>query len=317
MKTLKELKAIKARSIDRNLTAAKQKLESGNKHKFLSATIAIPTTIYAALTPWERFEAKVVAAGFSTRKAVLSGFAAAVALEIPFLAPNTKQQNQNIHPNTVELTLPGTTSPSAKHRWSPHFRYLYGNLPSEHITESNNLRTTTIERTYLDILRLYGVREALAFVEAAMERYHIGKNQMLQRVKNLHNVTATKWAIALLNRAHNNVQSVYETLGRYLLEEAHLKEITSITPQAELREGDQTYYPDLLINKFLIVEIDGNVKYQTNIIETLLQERRRERELQRRGYSIIRFSPMEVEKAIVPIVRTTLQRITQRVRQAA
>jgi len=150
-----------------------------------------------------------------------------------------------------------------------------------------------------------------------MEKHRIHKQAMMQRVKNLGAIKGVKWALALLSRAHNKIQSVYETLGRYRLEQADLPEIVSLIPQATLREGGETFYPDLLINGFLIVEIDGDIKYEENAIGALLQERRRERELQRRGYTIIRFSPLEVEDAIVPIVRTTLQRITQRVRRAA
>lgn len=317
MKTLEELNAIKVRSIHRNLTTAKLKLTTKNSYIFLSATIAMPAKNYHTLVPWEKFEARVLAAGISTRKSVLSGLAAAVALDIPYLVPRSKHTRRALYPTTIELTLPGTTSPSSKKCWSPHYRYLYGNLPAEHITESNNLRTTTIERTFVDILKLYGPREALAFIEAAMEKYRIHKQVMMQRVKSLGAIKGIKWALALLSHAHNKIQSVYETLGRYCLEQANLPEIVSIIPQATLREGGETYYPDLLINRFLIVEIDGDIKYEENTIGVLLQERRRERELQRRGYTIIRFSPLEVEDAIVPIVRTTIQRITQRVRHAA
>lgn len=317
MKTLKELNAIKVRSIHRNLTTAKLKLTTKNSYIFLSPTIAMAAKDYHALVPWEKFEARVLAAGTSTRKSVLSGLAAAAALDIPYLVPRSKRTRRALYPATIELTLPGATSPSSKKCWSPHYRYLYGNLPTEHITESNNLRTTTIERTFVDILRLYGPREALAFIESAMEKHRIRKQAMMQRVKNLGAIKGVKWALALLSRAHNKIQSVYETLGRYRLEQADLPEIVSLIPQATLREGGETYYPDLLINGFLIVEIDGDIKYEENAIGALLQERRRERELQRRGYTIIRFSPLEVEDAIVPIVRTTLQRIAQRVRRAA
>ncbi len=310
MKTIEQLELLKLRTICGDLNVARQMVKREKTHVILTPTIAIPRNIFYELKPWERFEARVLAAGIATRKAVLSGFAAAAAMGIPYLSP-TKHQFK------VELTLPGTTCPSAKQRWASNYRYLYTQLPQDHISSSSGLRTTTIERTYLDILILYGPTPALAFIEAAMNKYRISTDAMIERVRSLGTNKGIKWAVALLNRAYHNVQSVFETLARVLLEDAKLPEIKSIVPQAKLRYNWPVYFPDLLINGFLIVEIDGQVKYEKNTEAVLLYERQRERELQRRGYTIIRFTPKEVRNQIVKVVKQTLRRSKANAVQAA
>ena len=62
---------------------------------------------------------------------------------------------------------------------------------------------------------------------------------------------------------------------------------------------NSNYYPDLLINNWLIVEVDGDCKYQTDTLPVLLQERARERELLRRGYGILRIRAADVDNHIV------------------
>lgn len=262
-----------------------------------------------ALEQWDRYTARVAAVALSTRKAVLSGFAAAAALGIRYLRPPHTQ-------NIVELTLPGEISPSAKNNWAPKIRYLYNTLPSTHYFDQDNLRVTSIERTYLDILRLYGARYALVFIEGAMNQLKISKTQMTSLVRSLGDSPYVRKALALLQLAYDNIQSVYETLARFKLITAKISAITSIVPQARMRGQHSHYYTDLLINDWLIVEIDGECKYETNTLPVLLQERARERELLRQGYGIVRIRAVDVDKQIVAEVSHYLDN-AKRVQQLA
>lgn len=283
---------IKLRSLGRNLKENRRKALNDPSMMVLTPTMAIETKTYNQLKPWQKYHMRVAAVAASTTKAVLCGIAAATMLGINHLKPPH-------HHHTVELCLPNTTSPSSKKLWAPQIRYLYGNLPEEHYEIADDIRTTTIERTYVDLLRLYGARCALIFAEAAMHQKKISKREFVTQVSELGDSRWIRAALALLKKAYDNIQSVYETIARYKLTTANIKQITSIVPQAKLPDPGQIYIPDLLINNWLIVEIDGDSKYENDPLRTLISERRRERELLRRGYGILRFKAKEVEARVV------------------
>ena len=292
MTTLGKFNLIKLRSLGRNLKDNRKRATQELGLILLSPTMAIRKAEYWELKRWDRYNARVAAVAASTRKAVLSGLAAAAALNIRYLRP------PNTH-DVVELTLPGETSPSTKTNWGSGIRYLYNSLPSEHYISRNNVRITTIERTYVDILRLYGARYALIFIEGAMNQKNISKSQMVALVQALGDSQWIRKALALLQLAYDNVQSVYETLARFNLITSGINTITSVIPQVRIRGRNSNYYPDLLINNWLIVEVDGDCKYQTDTLPVLLQERARERELLRRGYGILRIRAADVDNHIV------------------
>jgi hypothetical protein len=309
MTTLDRFNLIKIRSLGRNLADNRKRATQDLGLILLTPTVGISKEDYMALEQWDRYTARVAAVALSTRKAVLSGFAAAAALGIRYLRPPHTQ-------NIVELTLPGEISPSAKNNWAPKIRYLYNTLPSTHYFDQDNLRVTSIERTYLDILRLYGARYALVFIEGAMNQLKISKTQMTSLVRSLGDSPYVRKALALLQLAYDNIQSVYETLARFKLITAKISAITSIVPQARMRGQHSHYYTDLLINDWLIVEIDGECKYETNTLPVLLQERARERELLRQGYGIVRIRAVDVDKQIVAEVSHYLDN-AKRVQQLA
>ncbi len=300
MTTVNNINLIKLRSLGRNLAENRNRASGELGLVVVAPTVAVAKREYLALKPWDRYTVRVMAVATSTRKAVLSGFAAAAAMGIRYLRP--PQTNYQ-----VELTLPGKTSPSAKNNWGTKIRYLYGSLPKEHYINHNNQRVTTIERTYVDILRLYGARYALIFIEGAMDQLGISKSEILARVQGLGDSVWVRKAVALLRLAYGNIQSVYETLARFKLVNARIPGIVSIVPQARIRCGRATYYADLLINNWLIVEVDGGCKYETNTLPVLLQERQRERELLRQGYGLLRIKAAHIDESVVKEVTRYLK----------
>lgn len=288
------------RSLSRNLMQAKELASRSCSVVTLSSTVAMPMRSFANLKRWQQFETRVLAVAHSTKRAVLCGVAAAAAWGIPYLMPS-----RNF--NMVELCLPGSTSPKAKSRWQPGTLYRYGTLPAEHITTVNGMRVTTIEHTFIDLLRHFGELNALAFIEAAMYKFSLSKAKILRNLLSMRNIDGRSRAIALMKSAREGIQSIYETVARFSLEKAHLPGVSSIIPQAILPEPGQIYIPDLLIDGWLIIEIDGAAKYQQNPTVTIMAERERERLLLRRGYTILRFSPREVWHDLVPTVQNLLE----------
>ena len=304
MTIFNSINLIKLRSLGRNLSENRKRATRELGLVLLAPTVAIHKQEYLALKPWDRYTVRVMAVATSTRTAVLSGFAAAAAMGIRYLRPpHTDHQ--------VELTLPGQTSPSAKNNWGTKIRYLYNALPEEHYINHNNQRVTTIERTYVDILRLYGARYALIFIEGAMNQLGISKSEIIARVYGLGDSVWVRKAVALLRLAYDNIQSVYETLARFKLISAQIPGITSIIPQARIRCGPANYYVDLLINNWLILEVDGECKYETNTLPVLLRERQRERELLRQGYGILRIKATDINEHVAKEVARYLDNATR------
>ncbi len=290
---------IKLRSLGPNLKVAREKALKDPNLVILTPTIATSKKEFAELKPWQQYEVRVMAVAQATTKAILCGIAAATALGIACLKPAQ-------HDKRIELGLAGVTSPSGKSLWSTQTRYLYTNLPKGHHCLYNDLRVTTIPRTYIDLLQLYGPRVALAFAEAAMYQKKIRKPRFIKMVASLGDSRQVYKALALLKIAHDNIQSVYETLARYQLLTSNIRGITSMVPQAVLPDKGRRYVPDLLINGWLIVEIDGDSKYENDPVEVIWKERVRERELLRRGYGILRIRARQVEEDIVSEVSAYL-----------
>ncbi len=93
-----------------------------------------------------------------------------------------------------------------------------------------------------------------------------------------------------LRWAHSAVESPYESFFRaYLIES-----LPHLRWEAQSQIGH--YRADFLIEGRLIVEIDGAIKYQERPAEAIRAERQREKWLLQQGYTVVRFSPQELNQ---------------------
>ena len=56
----------------------------------------------------------------------------------------------------------------------------------------------------------------------------------------------------------------------------------------------ENYRADLVINGWLVIEIDGNVKYRHEVEEVIRAEHRRQQDILNKGYIVLRFSPEQL-----------------------
>ncbi|MCQ4623636.1 endonuclease domain-containing protein [Corynebacterium sp. CCUG 70398] len=93
-----------------------------------------------------------------------------------------------------------------------------------------------------------------------------------------------------LEHAIDNSQSAGESFARALLIQA---DIGPLTPQAQVLGP---YSVDLLIGEWLIVEVDGDVKYKDDPVTATERERTRQKRIERLGYRFLRYNPSEIEE---------------------
>lgn len=108
-----------------------------------------------------------------------------------------------------------------------------------------------------------------------------------------------------------NAGSALESHARVLLVLSDVPGIESIAAQAAIRDPatGETYYVDLLINGWLIVEIDGDVKYDGETYgrtdDVIRAERSREKALQNTGRVVVRVSdPRETPEVVAHALAT-------------
>lgn len=251
----------------------------------LTSEIAIDAAAYKQLPIWEQATARAAAVGLTADKAVVAGLAAARLWGIELLGVERE----------VELYLPGSASPKGKSLWPNGVLYRNGYLDSRHVEEIHGIRVTKRVHTLTTIARYQDLGTGVVAIDSARrawpqlttERLH----QDVALLGRFHGSPKVRQAIDL-SISHSG--STIESKARFLLWQAKLPEVESVEAQVVFRSPtDQTSYRvDLLINQWLIVEIDGVAKYHGRYgitpEEAIRRERTREKTLQNQGYPVLR-----------------------------
>lgn len=269
-------------------------------HVEVTRRVYVDRNWFNGLRGYERRKVKAWAVARTVKTAVLCGLAAA---EIHGLS--TLNQNQC---ECVELCLPGRSRPPSRQKWRANTVYRDKNLPESDITIIDGVRVTTISRTYVDILLYHGELEALVFIDAALNKCAITRTQVIQYLTGRRGQWGITRALNLLDKATKLAESPYETMARWLLLGVMDQlGITEIVPQAWFSTHSKygrlrQRRVDLLVNGYLVVEIDGNIKYNEQYLraqgrtyrDVMEDERQREKQIQNQGYQVLRVAPGEV-----------------------
>ncbi|AKK06976.1 putative DUF4095 family protein [Corynebacterium mustelae] len=274
--------------------------------------------VFSGLRWWERRKAQVFAVGYGLRTAVLCGLAAAEVHGLPTLNLGRIA--------TIDLCLPEARRPPSRRKWRKNIRYRDRLLPQDEIETVHGLRVTSVPRTFVDILLWHGELEALAFIESALVRRVLGpgnataaalKRYLLAR----RGRPGVGRALKLLALAVDSAESVWETFARWILvQSARELGIRRIDVQAVVytrsEYGElQKRRIDLLIDGWLQVEIDGDMKYDPEhlqaqgrgLVDVLQDERLRQIQIANQGYHPLRLSPRELADGLIPMVSRLLQ----------
>lgn len=169
--------------------------------------------------------------------------------------------------------------------------YRHMPVPDRHWETFQGVRLTTAERTVIDIARFHGFAQGLAAVDSYLrgggsrEQLEdcLGEAGRLWRAKNARK--AIEFGSALS-------ESPYESVGRAIAIEAGFE----VRPQVSVVQGVRV---DLLIEGHVVLEVDGEVKYDghtygkaTTFVDH--EERKREKRIQNAGFVVLRYAPREL-----------------------
>lgn len=257
----------------RKLTHLEAGSLTGNYHE-LDPMLLYPREAWDALAYHEKRWLQCRAAAMTSRGAVLIGRSAARALGIWVVGPADE---------VVELALPsGGTSPRRVARGGITYRRM--RLRDDEITHYRGYPVTTPFRTFADIARHHGFVEGLIAADYLRHRGidPIALEREVQRLGPINRIGTVR---RCLYHAVPDSESPYESFARALLIEAGIGPITT----QFLVDG---YRADLLVENWLIIEIDGGIKYSGPDAEEVRQrEFERQKRIANRGYQFLRFSP--------------------------
>ncbi|WP_288832383.1 endonuclease domain-containing protein [uncultured Corynebacterium sp.] len=238
---------------------------------------------------------QVIAAAKGTFGAVLVGRSAA-RIHGMWLAPLC-----GIGGETVEISLRGGGS-SPTRRSAPGLTFRHARLRDGDVGEVNGFVVTSAIRTFADIARYHGLVEGI--VAADWLRYRGLDMQRLQeeiaemgRLKGI--ATVRQSAAASIATS----ESAPESLARGLLIQAGIGPVDAQVPIG-------AYRVDLLIDGWLIIEIDGAVKYSGPDSERVRQsEFNRQKRITNQGFVFLRYAPsflIRYPERFISEVRETL-----------
>lgn len=273
-------------------TATAQQLTDGRLIP-LTDEVAIPRDTYRTLEPWKRAAARAFAVGLTCDKAVVSGQSAARLTGLETLGIEDR----------TELQLPGANKPHGPGTWHANVRYRSTQLPEGQIEEHHGIRVTSLVRTLFDVPRFHGLRAGVVTIDSARRQNPWLTRPTLSRKLAAYppfpGVRAVRQAISM---SVGNSGSAQETIARLVLLEADLPQITSIEYQVEIiyDNGRRSFFVDILLNGWLIIEIDGANKYTgfygKKTDKVLLEERARENILKNEGRQVLRFSAPDLKQ---------------------
>lgn len=283
---------VELRKVPLTDTGVRERLESGALLR-LTAEVAVPCSYFQELSPWGKAEAQAAAVGLTADKAVVSGMAAGRLWGLKLLGVE----------KTVDLHLPGSARPPARRLWIAGTTYRSAALPADQVTTKGGIRVTTLLRTLSDISRRETQMETVAAIDSARMTWSaftpVKIHERLRTMGAFPGIRAFREAIGL---SRPDIGSPWETKARLLLQRCGDPAITSIETQVRFLDSDTgaTYFVDILINGWLILEVDGRAKYLGVYGEdpgvVIRGEREREKALQNLGPVVLRVGKEHMEE---------------------
>ena len=255
------------------------------RYYHLTAEIAVAREKFDGLESWERSLALCASVGLTVDRAVVAGRAAAQLWGIKVLTWD----------RTVELMHTDGKQAGAAGTWPPNVHHRRCNLRSDEVHEEHGLRVTLATRTLRDIAAHHGVLEGLVAIDNARSQWpHLTEEYLRKELvegARFNGIGNVREAIAL---SVPNAASPLETKARYLIVTSELPGVRTIETQAQISRGPDAghFDVDLLINGWLVIELDGRFKLDgTTFGKTdaaLRAERNREVFIQNTGKRFIR-----------------------------
>lgn len=238
----------------------------------LEPAVWFPAATWGELKYHERQWLRVEAAAMVSNAAVLVGRSAARKLGMWVISRGEEP---------VEVALP-SRSVSQSRAQSGRYAFRFSKLRrDEQLVYEGHCLSTPI-RTFIDIARYHGFLEGLIAADYLLRR-GIERDAIEKEIRKMGRAKGIGVARRCLEHAIPNSNSAYESLARGLLIEAG---IGPVVAQAQI----ERYFADLLVQGWLIIEIDGEIKYERDDAgEVWKKEFSRQKRIGNNGYVILRF----------------------------
>lgn len=239
--------------------------------------VYIWATNFHALKPWEKYPLEILAFSKVSPRAIFSHQSAAALYSLGLIGV----------PDKIHVYSPASSRGNSR-------GVLKHALPldSTSVVTELGLRATSLTTTVKDCAVVVPFRFGVAIADSALHLYPMDPEKLranLLGYSGRHQTRVRQVAQCMSSLA----ESPGETLTRLILDELNL----DYTEQVEMRVEGQLYRVDFLVkNPQFVVEFDGKTKYldfqPPN--QVLLNERSRERKLQRMGYPVFRLEWQDV-----------------------
>lgn len=284
------MRYVDLRRLSRRDTHVREQLRTGRLVR-LTPEIAVPVAELHNQKPWERATTRATAFAKAADRATLCSLSAARAhgLSVSSSSP------------VVELSYVNHLQAPPRKTWPENVRYRRSLVLPEEVADLGGYRATTIPRTVLDVARYHGVEEGVVVMDSAIRDHGLRLEELAQHLDNLgraRGITQSRRAIEL---ATGLAESPLESLARVKLLQWDNPLVRTVQEQVEVVLPDGTRVRlDLLVNGWLVGELDGEFKYDGETFgkpaDTVLrQERLRENAIQRQGYIVVRFGWLDLQ----------------------
>lgn len=160
-------------------------------------------------------------------------------------------------------------------------------------------RATRLHQTLYDCARCLPVEQAVSVLDSAIRLGRVDPHELTSLVPARGRDVAR--ATAAVRMVDPQAQSVLESAARVLFLSNGLGPVESQVPV------DRVGWVDLVLQGWLVVEVDGYAVHR----ERFEEDRRRDAELVRQGYVVLRFTYRDVHRRpqwVLDVVRDTLRR---------
>lgn len=243
-------------------------------YRVLDTSIIFAEARWSELKYYERQWLRVEAAARMSREAVLVGRSAA-RMHGMWVISTTEEP--------VELCLLSRgSSPSRRNREGIVFRRMI--LREDETSVRDGHRVTTGFRTFADIARHHGFIEGIVAADY-LRRRGFTRALLEEEARQLGRLKGIAVVRECIRHCVDDSDSPYESFARALLISAG---IGPLFTQYEVAGR----YADLCVDGWLLIEIDGDVKYQGPDAERARQDEfERQKRIANRGYVFLRYSP--------------------------
>ncbi|WP_408929214.1 DUF559 domain-containing protein [Corynebacterium marquesiae] len=248
--------------------------------------VAVPTATWRQWVRHKQQFAKVVAAGWSTHRAVLISKSAARLWGMWVISREGEE---------VELAVPSGSVPP-RSLTAKGYRYRRVKSLQDSMVSIAGVRATNPARTCLEIARLHGFPDGLVATDSALRQHDVTTYDLREELAKMRRTRGQAAMRKVIEHAYGGSESPYESYLRALIIERFPQ--VKIEPQKPLLGK---YRADLCLDGWLVLEVDGDAKYDGTYGETpahvVKQQIKRQRALENRGYVVLRFGSSEVKAA--------------------